>query len=363
MMDHSLFQQKTYQPRWLFLCLLLCLTLAGCTSQSVTISIGGTATQTNSNVTAISSSNAKSGAQGVKLYIEPDAGEQVITTAINGAQKSVWLEMYLLTDKKVINALENAAHRQLDVRVILETHPYGSGSVSPTQTMDQLQAAGIKTQATSPDFALTHEKGMIIDGQTAFIMTSNFTNAALGNSKYTLNREYGIIDTNAQDVKTVQDIFTADWNRQPFKLNNPRLVVSPLNSHATFLALIRGAKKSLAIEAEEMQDSQVEQALTTAASHGVHIQVILPASSSSDSNSEGISIIKQAGVQVKQDQRLYMHAKIIIIDQQKAFVGSENISTASLDKNRELGIVVSDAAVLMALGRTFQTDWSTSQAA
>ncbi|GLV56990.1 hypothetical protein KDH_38290 [Dictyobacter sp. S3.2.2.5] len=361
-MDHSSPHRNIRAWSWLCACLLLCLMLPGCSNSSaITISNPSSATPAPSAATDMSMSS--SGSAGLKLYIEPDAGEKVITNAISGAKKSVWLEIYLLTDKKVINALEDAAHRHVDVRVMLEVHPYGNGSVSPQQTLEKLRAAGIKTQATSPDFALTHEKGMVIDGQTAYIMTSNFTNAALGNSKYTLNREYGIIDSNAQDVKSVQNIFTADWNRQPFKLNNSRLVVSPLNSHSTFLSLIGSAQKSISIEAEEMQDSKVEQALTTAARRGVKIQVVLPDSSSNDSNQEGITTIKKGGAQVKQDKRLYMHAKIIIVDQHKAFVGSENISTASLDKNRELGIVVSDASVINALSQTFQSDWQASQTA
>jgi cardiolipin synthase A/B len=91
--------------------------------------------------------------------------------------------------------------------------------------------------------------------------------------------------------------------------------------------------------------------------------VILPApsSSSGDSNSQGIATIKQGGVQVRGDPQLYMHAKIILVDGQRAFVGSENISTQSLDQNRELGIIVSDTAVLSKLQATFQHDWGVSQ--
>ena len=56
-----------------------------------------------------------------------------------------------------------------------------------------------------------------------------------------------------------------------------------------------------------------------------------------------------------------MHAKIIVVDGVKAFVGSENISTQSLDQNRELGIIVSDTTILNKLQSTFQTDWGVSQ--
>ena len=70
------------------------------------------------------------------------------------------------------------------------------------------------------------------------------------------------------------------------------------------------------IEAEEMNDSEIEQALTNAAQHGVRVEVILPAASSSsgDSNSQGIATIKQSSVQVREDPQPYMHAKIIVVD-------------------------------------------------
>src|SRR5947209_2677011 len=237
--------------------------------------------------------------------------------------------------------------------------------------MDRLNAAGVQTKATSPNFSLTHEKGMIIDGKTAYIMTSNFTLSALGVSKYTKNREYGVIDNNQQDVQGVIDIFNADWNRTNVQLSDPNLVVSPINSRQDFVSLTSSAHKSLQIEAEEMQDNDIEQALVSAEKRGVQVQVILPtprgssgdSGGSNDGNSAGINTIEQGNVQVKEDPHLYMHAKIIIVDGQKAFVGSENISTASLDSNRELGIIVSDQNALNTLQQTFQQDWNDSQAA
>jgi cardiolipin synthase A/B len=337
------------------LILLLSILLAACdisTSQGF-----GTPSPNSRNTTP------GSGSQGLQVYVEPDAGDSFLINGINNAQKSVYLEMYLLTDNKIISALEDAAHRNLDVRVMLETHPYGSGSASPTETLDKLKAAGVKAQGTNPAFALTHEKGMVIDGTTSYIMTSNFTLAALGGSSSTKNREYDIIDNNQQDTQGVIDIFNADWNRTSAQYNAPNLVVSPDNSRNDFKSLIDSAQKTLSIEAEEMQDSEIEQALISAAKRDVQVQAILPSpkGSSGDSNSQGISTIKQGGVQVKEDSQLYMHAKIIVVDGQKAFVGSENISTASLDRNRELGVLIADSNVINTLQQTFQQDWGTSQ--
>ena len=338
---------------------MLCILFTGCDAN---LSIGNIINNSNSG----NNGTIGSGVQGVRVFVEPDAGDSIITHAISGAQKSVWVEMYLLSDRNVLRALEEAAHNGIDVRVLLEMHPYGGGS-SPQKTLDQLIAAGAKAQPSDPDFALTHEKGMIIDGTTAYIMTSNFTRAALGGTSGskagTKNREYDIIDSNTQDVQAIIAIFNADWNRTTAQFNDPNLVVSPVNSRNTFTSLIDSAHKTLLVEGEEMQDSGIEQALSNAARRGVQVKVILPLarSGTSDSNSQGINTIKQDGVQVKEDTRLYMHAKIIVVDGRKAFVGSENISMQSLDKNRELGILVADGGVLATLQQTFQLDWNDSR--
>ncbi|HYK86339.1 MAG TPA: phospholipase D-like domain-containing protein [Ktedonobacteraceae bacterium] len=342
--------------RYLIFIVALCLLLTACNISIGTPSGTGTTSCQNNCTTG-------SGVQGVQVFVEPDAGEHPITNAIEAAKKSIWLEMYILSDRNVIRALEDAANKGVDVRIMLEPHPFGSSS--PTRTMDQLKAAGAKVEDSSPSFALTHEKGMLIDGTTAYIMTSNFSRSALGsygsNSKYTSNREYDIIDTNAQDVQAITAIFQADWNRTTASFNDANLVVSPVNSRNDLTALINSAHHTLLIENEEMNDSSIEQALVNAAQHGVQVQVILPSSSSS--NNQGIDTIKQGGVQVREDSRLYIHAKMFLVDGQKAFVGSENISTQSLDQNRELGILISDQGVLHTLQQTFQQDWGDSQGA
>ena len=160
----------------------------------------------------------------------------------------------------------------------------------------------------------------------------------------------------------MNNIFNADWNRTDAHFDDTNLVVSPINSRNAFTLLINSAHSTLVIESEEMNDTNIEQALVSAAQRGVHIQIILPASSASsgDSNSQGIQTIRQGNVQVREDMHLYMHAKMIVVDGQRAFVGSENISAASLDQNRELGIIISDAKVLSTLQQTFQRDWEDS---
>ena len=66
---------------------------------------------------------------GLSLFIEPDDGVQPVIDAISGAQQSVKMEMYLLSDADVMNALEQDAQRGVDVQVILDQKPYGGASM------------------------------------------------------------------------------------------------------------------------------------------------------------------------------------------------------------------------------------------
>jgi cardiolipin synthase A/B len=133
---------------WLGAALLMCLALVGCQG-------GATGAQTTGAPnaagrctgwgcgTTTATLPAGLGARRLSVFVEPEAGEGPVLHAIESAQKSVWVEAYLLTDRNVINAVEDAANRAVDVRVLLELNPYGSGATSPHQPAgDAARVAG-----------------------------------------------------------------------------------------------------------------------------------------------------------------------------------------------------------------------------
>lgn len=63
----------------------------------------------------------------------------------------------------------------------------------------------------------------------------------------------------------------------------------------------------------------------------------------------------RAGAEVKYRGRPYPYAKLIIVDNQ-AFLGSQNISVSSLDRNRETGILFTGSPVDQAV-RWFRQDF------
>jgi phosphatidylserine/phosphatidylglycerophosphate/cardiolipin synthase-like enzyme len=288
-----------------------------------------------------------------QVFVEPDDGPEPLLAAFNGAGKSIDLVMYLLTDRQVIGALEQAERRGVRVRALLEQHPFGQGPGN-ADTFSRLERAGVAVRWTDPRFKLTHEKAAVVDGRDALILTLNLTASA-----FTRNREYGAVDRSPDDVAEVAGLFNADWNRTAYAPSRLDLVVSPDNARAKLLALIGQAARQLDVESEEVQDAVLEQALIAAARRGVTVRVVLsPAESGPDANTKGVERIKSGGVQVHYMRKPFVHAKIFVADGQTAFLGSENISAQSLDANRELGLFMSNPAAVARIQGTFEQDWN-----
>ena len=287
------------------------------------------------------------------LFIEPEAGTQPVVAALRQAESSILMKMYLMTEREVIAALKDAVARGVSVRVMLEEDPYGFGNNEAV--FADLQAAGVQVKWDNPTFRLTHEKSIVVDERLALIMTLNQTHSA-----FTSNREYGIIDTNPDHVAEIVEFFNADWERRAPTIGDPDLAWSPVNAREKILALIDGAAESLDLEQLEMQDEEVEDRLIAAVQRGVRVRVVT--SPGMEANEPGLERIAAGGVEVRYLTNPFIHAKVIIADGRRALVGSMNISTASLDFNRELGTIVDDEAVLEALGATFERDWAAAMA-
>jgi phosphatidylserine/phosphatidylglycerophosphate/cardiolipin synthase-like enzyme len=51
-----------------------------------------------------------------------------------------------------------------------------------------------------------------------------------------------------------------------------------------------------------------------------------------------------------------------MVDGVRAYLGSENLTTTSLEKNREVGLVVTDVADVATMTRTFEGDFASARA-
>ena len=158
-------------------------------------------------------------------------------------------------------------------------------------------------------------------------------------------------------VASARAVFEADWNGLAAG-DGPRhhLVLSP-GAQPSLLWLIR-QPGPVDIETEELGNAR--DILEALAQRGASVRLILPDSISAANrrNAQGLA---QHGVQIRLMPRriAYMHAKIILTPQ-AAFLGSQNFSDTSLDRNREMGLLLAPGNA-GALRSQFEKDWQMAQ--
>jgi phosphatidylserine/phosphatidylglycerophosphate/cardiolipin synthase-like enzyme len=285
------------------------------------------------------------------LIIEPDAGITAIYDLLQSATKSIDMTMYELVDTKAEQILAQQAAKGVAVRVILDQNLEKS---SNTAAFTYLAAHGVKVVWAAKTYAATHQKTITLDGATSAIMTLN-----LDSVDYAGTRDFALINTDPADVAAIETTFNADFTAAAITPpTGTDLVWSPTNSQTALLGLIASATSTLAVENEEMSDAAIVSALEAAAKRGVAVQITM--SANPDYATE-LDALDKAGAQIRtyaQTASLYIHAKVIVADASKAFLGSENFSSASLTKNRELGIILSDAGVIESLQTTLASDFA-----
>lgn len=291
----------------------------------------------------------------VGLIVEPDDGRLPVLAEIEAARSSIDVMIYLLTDRQIVDALIAAEGRGVVVRVILEQYPYG-GFGNPEQVAAELRTAGVEVKWAAQRFTFSHVKALVVDGSVALIMNLNLTRSA-----FETNREFAVITTRAAEVASIQALFEADWRGQ----DEPRpgsLVVSPSNSRHVLTALIESARVSLELYAQVVRDEAVADALAAAAERGVRVRLV----TSPDIDpvaTRMLTELAERGVEVRLVSTPYIHAKAIVVDAKRAFVGSQNLTATSLDENREIGLIFADPAAVARLLRAFEADFASGERA
>ena len=287
-----------------------------------------------------------------RIYTEPEDGVKPLTSLIGKARHFLYINSYLLDDPRILKAVEEAVKRKVDVRLMVDGRPYGiNGDDGTHAEINNLKKTGARVKIAPDRFekpnVFDHAKYMVSDKQ-AEVGTPNFTEAA-----FSKNREYFTITTNKNIIESLKKIFLSDFENKPAgEMPRKHLIVSP--GSEKLLSDFIFQEKKLLIETEEMgDDGEILKALMD---KGKNVRLIVPSTISSTDIAD-IKQLKKHGVKVKYmpAEKLYMHAKMIA--GRKAFIGSENFTKTSLNRNRETGIILSGFFLVSKLKNTFSSDW------
>jgi phosphatidylserine/phosphatidylglycerophosphate/cardiolipin synthase-like enzyme len=282
------------------------------------------------------------------VFITPMDGRGPLLEEIAAARREITLQIYLVSDNQVIDALAAAVKRGVHVRVLLEEHPYGGGGGQP-EIFERLKKAGIDVRWGNPVFRFSHVKTFTMDGAVAVIMNMNLTYSA-----FNQNRELNVVTNEPEMVQHALAIFEADWNRAAEPEMGP-LILSPTTSRDALLAFIDSATTSLDIYAEVLRDDAFFQAIAHAAERGVLVRIVM--SPGDERQVTTLNGLVERGVLVRIVSDVYIHAKLFLVDRERAFVGSQNMTSTSLDQNREIGVIIDDPGAVERIGRVFDVDF------
>jgi phosphatidylserine/phosphatidylglycerophosphate/cardiolipin synthase-like enzyme len=298
--------------------------------------------------------NGAEAGSGPTLVTEPDQGMTPIYDFVKSATKTIDMTMYELVDTTFTGLLTTAAANGVTVRVILDQNLEMSDN---TPAYNALSAGKVSVHWANPTYSATHQKTITVDGTTSAIMTLN-----LAAEEYSTSRDFAVITTDAADVAAIETTFAADFtNATITPPTGDNLVWSPTNALSSMEGVINGAQRTLLVENEEMSDDSIVSALSSAASRGVDVEVIMEDSSSYTTE---FTTLKTAGVKIAtySHAKLYIHAKVMMADYglgtAEVFIGSENFSGPSLVDNRELGIVLTDQAIMTSVNTTLTSDFN-----
>lgn len=280
-------------------------------------------------------------------FVLPEAGEQPYLDVIAGAQRSLRIMVYEFTSDTIREAVRAKAAAGVDVRVIVDRTQQSDNQAS----FDVLTAAGAKVQWSDPGFTYTHAKFIVADDAVALVSTGNLDHYIHS------GRNFGAVDRDLGDVRTLAKLFDADFAHVGPDIGCTRLVLSPNNAKERHLELINSATTSLTIESMQFSDRDIRDAVLARFQAGVAVRVLLASPSWVSANGSAGTWLNTHGIPARWRSSPAVHVKAIVVDGKAAFLGSENLSWTSLTKNREVGLVSTEADDVALVAGTFERDW------
>ncbi|MBY0278242.1 phospholipase [Candidatus Binatia bacterium] len=294
------------------------------------------------------------------LLVMPEDTGRPILDALASARKSILVKMFLFTDPDLVAATIDAHRRGVKVRVLLNA-ARRSGEDDNADSREKLLAAGVHVKDANPAFELTHEKSMVVDGATAFVMSLNWDPKNL-----TQTRDYAVTTSHGHEVDEVVACFEADWHRKPFAPGETaHLIWCNANGRERIARFIDGARESLHVQNERYQDEVIIERLVRARERGVKIHVMAKPAHTLKKGKllegvGGLRILQDVGVKVHKVKGLKLHAKTMLADGVRGIIGSINLAPGSFDHRRELAIEVHEDGVVDRLRHVLHHDWEHS---
>lgn len=343
-------------------------------------------------------------------FVSPDSSARVFFDAVNGARRSIDLNVYELTDPAIGAALITAAGRGVSVRVLLEGGPVGGISPAEKGLIRSLREHQIPVMLLGgvpgghARYRYNHAKYLVIDDQAVLVTSENFKPGGFPEEGTSGNRGWGVLVYDPRVAAYFAEVFRLDWSgfdiapapagqggaeekaSGTFQVRSPAITfddttVTPVlapDTSSLITDLIASATRSVRIEQAYIKNTSAGtpnpflEAAFADARRGVAVQVILDSAwfnvDDLKDNDEMVVFINQVATaehlplearlaDLSAQDLVKIHNKGVIVDDQRVLVSSINWNTVSPNENREAGLIIDSPEVGAYYAAVFATDW------
>jgi cardiolipin synthase A/B len=306
-----------------------------------------------------------------------------LTAAIDAAEREIWLETYIFADdasgRAVAEALARAARRGVTVRVLIDG--WGAKLYLTPALEGVLVDGGVQLMRYRPEVApwqfrshrmrRLHRKLCHVDGHVAFVGGINVIDdmntpghkpprvdfavsvrgPLLASIVQTMQRVWAIVEI-AQLKSSDVPLFPPDIRIERAGTQTAKFVIRDnvryrRDIERAYMAAIRTSRTEILIAtAYFFPGADFRRALTAAARRGVRVTLLLQARVEYRllhyASRALYGQLLAAGVAIQEYDRSFLHAKVAVVDDQWATVGSSNIDPYSFLMAREANVFVRD---------------------
>lgn len=310
--------------------------------------------------------------------------------ACDAASSEIYLETYIFasdaTGEAVREALVRAAARGVAVQVLVDW--LGTGHARVKALAEAFAPAGVRFAAFNPWFrrgvARTHRKIVVIDQRLAFLGGLNINDDMLSDDDSARPLPFPRWDFAVSILGPLVDEIHAEvsahWQRQHRRSLRARLAdwrqwyaarFAPARAvaeaalvvrdnlrnrgaiqRALLLALGRARENAVLVTPYFAPGRKLRRALVHAAQRGLNVTLLIGVGQFRMQDAVAQSFyprLLRAGVNVVEYRKTQLHAKVAVVDDEWATVGSSNFDGLSLFVNHEANILVRDAGFALAL--------------
>ncbi|MCR2806138.1 cardiolipin synthase [Paenibacillus soyae] len=327
-----------------------------------------------------------------KVLRNGDQTFDAMMDAMRSARHHIHMDYYTIrhvgVGKLFLDLLAEKARKGIEVRLLYD----GIGSLNLDEgVIRALREAGAETCCFAPPKAAflerrlnyrNHRKIAVIDGRVGFLGGINIGDEYLGMDEKIGYWRDTHLSVHGDAVYYLQALFMQDWQRASGKhlplsdvympkhgiQEKERVMIVPgkpgVNDReiveVMFAAMAAARTRIYAATPYFIPDPAIAMSLRVAARSGVDVKLIIPGIPDTDlvllATLSYVQDMLEAGVRVYRYWKGFIHAKVLIVDDMLASVGTANLDMRSLYSNYESIALVFDEKPIRSLERDFEED-------